>query len=120
MRKVLNLRYGSNTKQVEDEGRLDFLKNLLDKMGVPTNDFWSEGGAPSIIQRKKIRGILTQYKIHIDDIEESMSVYVESELVAKWNKMLCKIKRDLSQEPKKQLYIEMTVDSWTIFDNEKK
>jgi hypothetical protein len=120
MKGTILLNYDDNTKQVEDEEKTRFLKTLLEQMGVPITDFWTVDTLLSIDQKIKLRGILATYAIQvIDDLDGHMQVYVESEKVGEWNKCTYKLKRDLRQlDPRKQLYLEMEVDCWTIFEEE--
>jgi hypothetical protein len=120
MKATILLSYSDNTKQVEEEEKQRFLQTLLGQMGVPIADFWTTDGPLSIDQRIKLRGILATYSIQvIDDLDGNMQVYVEGEKVGDWNKCTYKLKRDLRQlDRKKQLYLEMEVDCWTIFDEE--
>jgi len=118
MKGTILLNYNENTRQVEDEEKIRFLRNLLEQMGVPISDFWTSDGPLSVDQKIKLRGILATYNIQvIDDLDGHMQVYVEGEMVGEWHKCLYKLKRDLRQlDPRKQLYLEMEVNCWTIFE----
>lgn len=120
MKGTILLNYNENTKQVEDEEKIRFLRNLLEQMSVPINDFWTSDSPLSVDQKIKLRGILATYSIQvIDDLDGHMQVYVEGELVGEWHKCLYKLKRDLRQlDPRKQLYLEMEVDCWTLFEEQ--
>jgi len=118
MKGTILINYTDNTQKVEDEEKTRFLKDLLEQMGVPINDFWTTDDSLSVNQKIKLRGILATYSIQvIDDLDGCMQVYVEGEKVGEWNKCTYKLKRDLRElDPKKQLYLEMYVDCWTIFE----
>lgn len=120
MKGTLLLNHGENTRQVEEEEKSRFLYSLLEQMGVPVNEFWSGETVLTVPQRIKLRNILSTYNIQIiDDLDGHMQVYVENELVGEWNKATYKLKRDLRQlDPRKQLYLEMTVDYWSIFEQQ--
>lgn len=120
MKGIILLNYGDNTKSVEEEEKMRFLKDILDQMGVPINDFWNTDEPLSIEQKIKLRTLLATYSVQvIDDLDGHLQIYVEDELVGEWNKCTYKLKRDLRQlDPRKQLYLEMTVDFWTIFEDE--
>jgi hypothetical protein len=122
MQSIILLNYDENTKQVEEEEKIKFLRNLLEQMGVPIDDFWTAGTSLSIDQRVNLRTILATYAIQvIDDLDGHMQVYVERELVGEWFKSTYKLKRDLRElDTKKQLYMEMTVNFWTIFEEQEK
>ena len=120
MQGTILLNYNENVKRIEEEEKLSFLRNLLEQMGVPVDDFWTISTGLSIDQRIKLRTILTTYGIQvIDDLDGHMQVYVERELVGEWFKSTYKLKRDLRElDPKKQLYMEMTINFWTIFEEQ--
>ncbi len=120
MKGIILLNYGDSTKNVEEEEKMRFLKDVLDQMGVPINDFWNNDEPLSIEQKIKLRTLLATYSVQvIDDLDGHLQIYVEDELVGEWNKCTYKLKRDLRQlDPRKQLYLEMTVDFWTIFEDE--
>lgn len=121
MQGTILLNYNENTKQVEEEEKNNFLRSVLESMGVPITDFWHTTHPLSISQKIKLREVLGTYNIQvIDDLDGHMQIYVERELVGEWNKCTYKIKRDLRQlDPKKQLYLEMTISCWSLFDEEK-
>jgi hypothetical protein len=116
MKAVILLNYNDNVQQVESEEKLRFLRTLLEQMGVPI-DFWDDE-ILNIEQKIKLRNILATYAIQvIDDLDGHMSVYVENEKIADWNKCIYKLKQDFNQlDRKKRLYMEMHIDCWSIFD----
>jgi hypothetical protein len=118
MKATILLNHDENTKKVEDEEKTRFLRNILEQMGMPVQEIWTTDAALSVDQRIKLRGILATYSVQvIDDLDGHMQVYVEDEKVAEWNKCTYKLKRDLRQiDPRKQLYLEMEVDCWSLFD----
>lgn len=120
MKATILLNSDDNTKKVENEEQTRFLKNLLEQMGVPINDFWTGDVSLSVDQKIKLRGILATYAIQvIDDLDGFLQVYVEGEKIAEWQKPSYKLKRDLRElDPKKQLYLEMSIDCWSVFDDE--
>lgn len=120
MKGTILLNYSENTKKVEEEEKLRFLKNLLEQMGVPITEFWTSDDLLSIDQKIKLRGILATYAIQvIDDLDGFMQIFVEDELVGEWHKCAYKLKRDLRQlDPRKQLYLEMEVNCWTLFEEQ--
>lgn len=118
MKGTVLLNYDENTKQVEEEEKTRFLKDLLEQMGVPINEFWNVETSLSVNQKIKLRGLLATYQIQvIDDLDGHMQIYVDDQLVGEWNKCTYKLKRDLRQlDPKKRLYLEMQVDYWSLFE----
>lgn len=120
MKATLLLNHDENTKKVEEEEGTRFLKNILEEMGVPIQEFWTTDGPLSVDQRIKLRGILATYSIQvIDDLDGHMQVYVEGERIAEWFKPTYKLKRDLREiDPRKQLYLEMEVSFWSLFEEQ--
>lgn len=118
MKATILLNHTENTRQVEEEEKTRFLRSILEQMGVPINEFWTEEKPLSVDQRIKLRGILTTYGIQvIDDLEGRLQIYVEGELVANWFKPYYKLKRDLKQlDRRKQFYLEMNVECWSLFE----
>lgn len=119
MKGTILLNYDENTKQVEEEEKTRFLRNLLDQMGVPIQEFWTNDSPLNIPQRMQLRQILATYNIQIvDDLDGHMQVYVDNELIGEWQKCTYKLKRDLRQiDPRKQLYLEMNVEYSSVFDD---
>ena len=124
MKATILLNHTENTRQVEDEEKTRFLKGVLDQMGVPIQEFWTSDMPLTVDQRIKLRGILGTYGIQvIDDLDGHMQIWVSSEgeqqKVADWFKCTYKLKRDLrALDPRKQLYLEMEVNCWSLFDED--
>jgi hypothetical protein len=118
MKGTILLNYDADVRREAEIERHRFLKELLDQMGVPVTEFWTSDGLLSIQEKIKLREILLTYSVQvIDDLDGHMQVYVEDELVGEWHKCNYKIKRDLRQrDPRKQLFIEMEVNCWSLFE----
>lgn len=118
MKATILLNHNENTHQVEEEEKARYLRSLLEQMGVPVQEFWTQESTLSIDQRMKLRGLMATYGIQvIDDLDGHMQVYVEGDLVAEWFKCTYKLKRDLRElDPRKQLYLEMEVNCWSLFE----
>src|SRR5574338_1731606 len=118
MKATILLNKNENLQKVEDEEKTRYLRNILELMGVPIQDFWTSDEPLSIEQRMKLRGVLGSFGVQvIDDLDGHMQIYVEGEKVAEWFKSTYKIKRDLRErDPRKQLYLEMEVNCWSLFD----
>lgn len=118
MKGTILLNYTENLKHVEEEEKSRFLRGLLEQMGVPILEIWTEDTPLTVDQKIKLRGILATYNIQIiDDLDGFLQVYVEEEKVAEWHKCTYKLKRDSSQrDKKKQLYLEMEINCWSLFE----
>lgn len=123
MKATILLNYNENTRQVEEEEKLRYLRDVIEQMGVPIQEFWTTEGPLSVEQRIKLRGILATYNVQvIDDLDGHMQVYLTDAedgpvKVAEWFKCTYKLKRDLREiDPRKQLYLEMEVNTWSLFE----
>ena len=120
MKATILLNHNENTHKVEEEEKTRFLRNILEQMGVPIAEFWTTESTLSVMQRMKLRNLLSTYNIQvIDDMDGHLQIFVEEKLVAEWFKCTYKLKRDLKErDPKKQLYIEMEINCWSLFDEQ--
>lgn len=118
MKGTILLNYSENLKQVEEEEKSRFLRGLLEQMGVPITEVWTDDAPLTVDQKIKMRSILTTYNIQIiDDLDGFLQVYVEGEKVAEWQKCTYKLKKDITQiDPRKRLYLEMEINCWSLFD----
>ena len=121
MNGTILLDYGENTKKIEDEEKLKFLIDLISQMGIPIDDLYDDSVInQSADQKAKLKNIFSTYGIQvIDDLDGNMQVYIDEEKIADWSKPIYFLKKDLSKlNYKKQLFLEMTVKFWTIFEQQ--
>ena len=126
MKGTILLNHTESVKHVEEEEKQRFFRTLLVEMDIPLGDLWENDTPLSIEQKIKLRSLLTTYKVQvIDDLDGHMQVYFfhddsdEPVLVGEWHKCSYKLKRDLKQrDPKKQLYLEMEVNCWSLFEEQ--
>lgn len=127
MRGTILLNYNENTHQVEDEEKARFIRGFLEQcfedapdVSSQISSIWEADGPLPVQKKIRLRGILTTYGIQIeDDLDGHLDIYLENEKVAEWYKPSYKLKRDFSQRNrKKQLYIEMFVECWSIFEGQ--
>lgn len=118
MQGLILLNYNEDTKKVEEEEKTRFLRDILEQIGVPIEEFWADELLLSIEQRKKLRQILVSYNIQVvDDRDGGLFIYVDNEKIAEWRKPIYKLKQNLQEiDPKKKVFIEMTVDQWSLFE----
>lgn len=118
MKGTILLNYDANVRQVEEEEKMRFLHSLLEQMNVPVQEFWMGEDSLTVIQRIRLRNLLHVYNIKlVDDRDGHLEVYFENERIAEWNKCTYKIKKDLRElDPRKQLYLEMQVNCWSLFE----
>lgn len=125
MKGTILLNYNENTRQIEDEEKSRFLRGLLEQTFEGTNvvdqitEIWGNDSVLSPTQKVKMREIMNTYHIQvIDDLGGHMKVFMDGELVGEWFKCQYKMKKDPAQlDPKKQLYLEMEVNCWSVFDS---
>lgn len=121
MKYTVLLNKDDDTRKVEDEEKSKFIRNILEQMGLPVDEFWTNtDSALSVEEKIKLREILHAYNvIIIDSLDGHLQIYVENDLVGEWNKPYYKLKTDLRQiNPYKRLYLEMTIECWDVFEKE--
>lgn len=126
MKGTILLNHSENTHQVEDEEKSRFLRGLLLQMfeEVPEviskiEEIWANDAPLTITQKVKMREFMTTYGIQvIDNMDGHMRVLIEGELIGEWLKCKYKLRRDIAQlDPRKQLYLEMEVNCWSVFES---
>jgi hypothetical protein len=120
MKMTLLLNSDDDTRKVEDEEKGKFIKDILTQIGLPVEEFWTSEKPLSVEEKIKLREILRAYNIVIiDDLDGHMQMYVEDDLVAEWHKCTYKLKKDLRQiDPRKKIFLEMTIDAWSVFESD--
>lgn len=116
-RKIL-LNYSDNVKMVEEEEKFKFLQYLLQQIEISELDdiLDIEYSLLTIELKIKLKEVLQKYKIQIIEGDDT-DVYVDTDLIARWEKPTYKLKRDYSEMDKnKQLYQEMTCNFHSVFD----
>ena len=119
MKQIILLNYNENTYTVENEERNKFIKAVLEGIGLSIGDIWkNEELTP--IDRIKLRSLLDKEDIIINERGDgTLDIYVKNKIIAKWEECQYKLKTDPNQiDQKKKLYIEMTMNFWTIFDEQ--
>jgi len=126
MKGIILLNHSENTRQVEDEEKSRFLRGLLEQTfeGTPSvvaqiTEIWGNDSVLSPAQKVKMREIMNTYHIQvIDNLDGHLKVFADGELIGEWFKCKYKMKKDSAQmDPKKQLYLEMEVNCWSVFDS---
>jgi len=117
MKAVILLNHTEDIKKIEEEEKARFLKEILVQMGVPIQEIWSDD-VLSVSQRMQMRHVLAVYGVKVLDSHDGfLQIYVEGEKVASFEKPIYKLKRDLKEiNPKKQLYLEMEINCWSLFE----
>lgn len=122
---MILLDHHENIQQVEDQEKSRFLRGLLYQMfeEVPDvlakiEEIWANEAPLTAPQKVKMRGFMTTYGIFVmDDADGRMRIFVEGQLIGEWSKCKYKLRKDISQiDPKKQLFLEMEVNCWSVFE----
>ena len=95
--------------------------SILTEIGIEFSDEIPEDGNPNsltILQKAKMRKILANNNIFIiDNQDEIIEIYIENELVAKWEKPFYKLHYDRTKvNPKERYYSEVEISFWSVFD----
>lgn len=95
---------------------------VLSNTGIDFEDSIPEDGDPeslSIIQKAKMRKILEINKIFIlDNKDETLEIYLQNELIGKWEAPYYKLCYDPSQiNPKDKYYMDVEIVFGSVFDN---
>jgi len=117
MRYTILLNKNEKTRDIEAQEQARFVKSILEALEVPIE--WNPEEPLSVDSKIGFRKALGVYNINIiSDIDGGMKVYVHDDLIGEWYKCSYKLKKDSAQmNPTKKLYLEMTVNFWTIFEN---
>lgn len=119
MKGIILLNSNEDTKQIEEEEKARFVREILEKIGVPIDNIWDDNDQLSISGKIKLRSILSTYQIQIiDSMDGELQIYHEDTVIGNWNKCRYVLKKDLNQrDPSKKLFYEMHIDYWSIFEN---
>jgi hypothetical protein len=119
MKSVILLNSSENTHEVEEQEKTQFVRHILETMGLPIDKIWNEDNTLSIENKIKLRNILSTYNIQvIDDHDGSLQIYCDGEIIGRWDKCEYILKQDLKQkDPVKKLFLEMHTNHWSIFEN---
>lgn len=119
MEGTILLNANENTKQVEEEEKSRFVKSVLEEIGIPLENIWDDDDSLSVQGKIKLRSTLSSFGVNvIDDLDGGLKIYVDKEVVAEWSKPTYKLRRDHGEiDRSKQLYLEMNIKNWTIFED---
>ena len=106
--------------KTEQEERTLWVKDILLKIGIPLDDIWPENNEFTVEDKIKFRKLMAKYDILIlDDSDHGLEIYVDDDIIARWNKPIYKLRIDNKQvDPAKKMFLEMNIDAVSIFDND--
>lgn len=117
MKRTILLNFNENTKKIEDEESINFIRNILETLGLPLENIWDEEGNLSIENKIKLLSILSNYNIQIIESGGEVKIYCDNQTIGDWRKPTYILKRDNNQlDPKKKLFLEMHIDCTSIFE----
>lgn len=121
--KLTRLASRDNYRKVEEEWKYEFIYHVLSNIGIPKeilDGCFPEGGIESFTVQHKIelRHYMKQFDVTIvDDRDGGIKIFVEKERIAEWKKCVFALREDPKEvDPSNRLYVEITADIWTIFD----
>lgn len=119
MKGSILLNHSENTKKVEEQEQLRFVRYILESMNLPLEDIYISDEELSIENKIKLKNILYSYNIEIINYADgNLEIYLDKDLIGKWEKPIYTLKKDLSAiDPKKKLYLEMQLKYWSVFDD---
>lgn len=86
---------------------------------MPIQDFWKEEDTfLSANQKIKLHDLLSKWNIQVISYNEGgMKIFNDQTLLGDWKSPICIVKKDnLSDNPRKQFYLEITFDHWSVFE----
>jgi len=103
--------------KVEEEEKSAFIKDVLIELGIDIEKVWPEATL-SVEEKVKLRALLKKFNvIVIEDTEKNVSVYLEKDVIAEWERPKFVLHKDLKQiDPKKKIYLEMKVNARSVFE----
>ena len=109
----------SNCKQISNNIKLLWIKDILEQTGLNVSDCFPEGEdkEQTIEQKAVLRKLLKDNEISIIEEDESCVIYIQKEVIGKFEKPQYILKKDLSiLDKNKQLYVEIHLEYSSVFD----
>ena len=119
MRYTIQISRNEDINLVEAQEQARFIKSILEALDIPFD--WNTDEPLSISNRVILRNLLTKNNIKmVDDMNDGLKLYLKEERIAEWYKPTHKLVQDI-KEPnrKKALFVEVYVNFWTIFEDNK-
>lgn len=107
-------------RTIEAEEQLNFVSDVLENMGLPTDDcFINEGSREFTLSNKiNLRALLNKFQVLIlDDRDGGIKIFVDNELIAEWKKSTFELRQDLTAiNPSKKLFAVLHIEYWSVFE----
>lgn len=113
-------------RTVEAEEQFNFVRTVLETMGLPTEDCFPEEDTElnqqdiTLQHKINLRQLLKKFQVLIlDDRDGGIKIFVDEELVAEWKKSRFELRQDLTAvDPRKKLYAVLHIEYWTMFEDQ--
>jgi hypothetical protein len=123
---MVSMSFLASKEEAKNRARIlmyQWVYSVLSQMGADFGDTIPEDGDPeslSVIQRAQMRKVLETNKIFISDNKDGeIGIYVEDELIGKWNQPHYKMCIDHSKVNKKEkYYMDVEISFGSVFDQE--
>ena len=107
--------------KTEDNERNNFIKSVLENIGLDVGDIWPEDNIFTPNDKIKLFEYLKKFKIEIIKEGRNYKIYVEDDLIAEWLTPHTILKKDPSARTiSKSLFYEMQFECFSLFDDEEK
>lgn len=106
-----------DAKSMEDDERNLFIREILEKIGVPLEDVWPDISL-NVDTKIKLRDLLQKLEIEIiSDGDRGYQIYHQNTKLGEWFKPRFILREDKgARNFSKKLYYEMVIKTWSIFD----
>lgn len=106
-------------RNIEEEERINFIRSVFHSMDLPIEDCFPEEGEWLTEQKIKLRRVLSEFNIDlVENVDGSLKIFVDKQVIAEWFKPMFYLKQDLSEpNPKNRLYAEVHTKSWSLFED---
>lgn len=105
LKQISRIELSSDKYKFEELKKNEFLKNILEALELKKQDYFDNN---SIENKIKFKSFLIKNNLKILEDEDYM-IFFKEKLIAKMNKPIYFIKKDVNKESKKQVYLEATI-----------
>jgi hypothetical protein len=131
MQTTILLPHNDDIEKTEEEFKYRCLKSILDGLEINTGNLFVDKFSLTIDEKIALKALLQQNQIFVENyprdemkvyllnnIEENGVVKKENVVIGHFKKCRYTLKRDpLEIDPSKRIYLELTLDFTTIFDD---
>ena|ERR1700748_1183443 len=112
-----------NCKSIAHQLRFSWVKNILTQTGMNLDNCFCDSDDPNdqtIEHNKKLKKALSDNKITIiDNIDDSLFIYIQDQLIAQWQTPRYDKREDFTQlDRNKRFYVGIHLEYESVFDVE--